>query len=376
MNAPLQVIETQLRRNAELAGVITLGANGQPVIPREFRLSDDLPGIGRAGEVVTLSVTPADTADQLAVIDNYISGYRPFALTAELVSPVVLVNKEKGKRLDRDKQSAFTVVETAVGREGHINEVQDLAARTDYATQEHALAAYIPWAAENDAIEQYDIRRATSQMLADLLLLAKEVRTWNFATTLNNWASTNRTTLGGTAKWDTGSAKNIRLDIQTRMDASSQPITDMFMNPTVAFAFLSDTDVRAYLRQFMGDNAPSPDLARAASSQGYISFELFGLPRVHVCPAKKLSSGSLVYVLGDDVVLTSKPGNGQPVDMFTTTSMLTFRVRGKSGTGWVTNEYLPNGRGLNGGRMLETGFGETTFMVSTTAGGLIKDVLA
>jgi hypothetical protein len=343
---------------------------------RQFLLAENVEGVGKAGDVITMSITPADTSDQLAVIDSYISGYKPFQFCADIVSPVVTVAKEKGKRIDRAKESAFEVVETAVGRQGHINELQDASTRVDYTTQEHALATYIPWASEAEALDQYDVRRASTQMLADKILLSREVRVFNFLTTLNNWAATNRTSLTANFKWDNGSTKNPRKDLHDRITVSGQPVTGIAMNPDVAFWFLSDAEVRAYLRQHHGDNAPPADLARAADTQGYTKFEIFGYPTIHVCPAKKLVAGNLTYVLGDDVVLFSRPPGDMPVDMFSVASSLTFRHRGKSGVGWVTNEYIPNGRGLNGGRMIETGFGETTFMGSNIAGGLIKDVLS
>lgn len=367
MNAPVNthIVRTAAERLPQKDGSLL----------RSFRLAEDADGIGKAGETVMLSVLPSDTADQLQVLDTYISGYKPFQFTADLVTPPVLVDREKGKRLDRAKESAFERVDTAIGRQGQIKEIQDANTRTDYATLEYGLAAFVPWASENDAVDNYPIREATAQMLQDKVLLDAEVRKWNYLTTLTNWASSNRTTLGGTAKWDTGSAKNIRLDIQTRCDASAQLVTDMWMNPTVAFWFLGDTDVRAYLRQFLGDSVPPAEVARAAmNQQEHMSFELFGMPRLHICPAKVLTSGTLGYILADDVLLTSMPP-GAP-SMFTVASTLTFRNKGKSGVGWVTNEYLPNGRGLNGGRMLEVGFAETTFIGSNIAGGLIKDVLA
>ena len=374
MNAPLLLtteIDRQVIRNTELGTV------------RQFRLSEDMHGeggrlVGRAGEVITLAVMPSDTSDQLRVIDNYISGYRNFGFMADIVSPVVTVDQEAGKRIDRSLASAFTVVDTAVGRQGHIKEIQDGATRADYKTQEHALAAFIPWASENDALQQYDIRTATATMLADLLLLAREVRVFDFLTTLANWNTNTRTTLGANFKWDNGSTKNIRLDLHTRMKASAQPVTGIAMNPDVAYYFLSDNDVRTYLKATMGDDAPVPDIARAIDATNHqpATLNIVGYPPIYICPAMKLVSGVLQYVLADDVILFTRPPTNVPTNMFSVATSLTFRTKGKSGTGWVTNEYLPNGRGLNGGRMLETGFGETTFMGSAIAGGLIKDVLA
>jgi hypothetical protein len=363
MNAPLQLVQTQIVRNAQMGDL------------RQFRLSEAIEGVGKAGELITLAVTPADTADQLAVIDNWISGFRNLDMTADIVAPVVLVDREAGKRIDRTLASAFTVLETAIGRQGHINEIQDAASRVDYKTQEYGLAAFIPWASENDAIPQYDIRRATSQMLADLVLLSREVRVWNFVTTLTNFNAANRTSLTTNFKWDNGSTKTPRLDVHTRVSASAQKITGMGMNPDVAFWFLGDTDVRAYLKHTMGDAAPNPDMARGSNAEGAEIIRLVGLPDIYICPAKKLSGANLVYVLADDVVLFSNPP-GMPTDMFSVTTAKTFRTKGKSGVGWVNNEYIPNGRGLNSGRMLETGFGEVTFMGSDRAGGLIKDVLS
>jgi hypothetical protein len=52
MNSPIQLVDTQIVRNAEVGSL------------RQFRLSADIQGMGRAGELITLAVTPADTADQ------------------------------------------------------------------------------------------------------------------------------------------------------------------------------------------------------------------------------------------------------------------------------------------------------------------------
>jgi hypothetical protein len=350
---------------------------------RQFVLSENLHGqdgnlIGRAGETITLAVMPSDTSDQLAVIDNYISGYRNFGFMADIVSPVVVVDKEAGKRIDRSLASAFTVHETAVGRQGHINEIQDAASRVDYKTQEYALAAFIPWGSENDALPQYQIREATSTMLADLLLLSREVRVFDFLSTLTNWNTNNRTSLTTNFKWDNGSTKDPRLDLHTRMKASAQRVTGIAMNPDVAYHFLSDNNVRAYLKATMGDDAPVPDLARTIDATNHQpeTINIVGYPPIYICPAMKLVSGALTYVLADDVILFTRPPTNVPTNMFSVATSLTFRHRGKSGTGWVTNEYIPNGRGLNSGRMLETGFGEVTFFGSNIAGGLIKDVLS
>jgi hypothetical protein len=380
MNAPIllsSAANRQIIRNATLGEL------------RQFRLSEDLYGeggalLGRAGESVMLSVMPSDTGDQLRVIDNYISGYKNFGFVGDVISPVVLVDHEAGNRIDRSMNSAFLLTDTNVGRQGSINEIQDLNTRTPYKTQEHALAAFIPWASENDAVQQYNVRTAHSEMLADLLLLRREYDLLNITngllTTLTNWNSNNRSSITTNFKWDNGSTKNPRADIQTAMKASAQKVTGLMMNPDVLFYLLSDTEFRAYLKASMGNDAPVPDMAYQvdAVNKGLQVIHLYGYPPIYVAGAQyqATSGAALSYVMGDDVVLFSHPPNNVPINMFSNATSLTFRVKGKSGNGWVTNEYLPNGRGLNGGRMLETGFGETAFLGSNRAGYLLKDVLS
>ena len=53
MNAPVQALETRIVRNNVIGDL------------RQFRLSKDIDGVGRAGELITLAVNPSDTSDQL-----------------------------------------------------------------------------------------------------------------------------------------------------------------------------------------------------------------------------------------------------------------------------------------------------------------------
>lgn len=344
----------------------------------QFTLVEDTK-FGKAGEVVRFSVTPAETSDQLKEIDTYLGGYSQTEaqMMADLLSPVVLVDQEKAKRRDFSLENAFQVVETRTGRQGGINEIKHLSETKDYETEEHALAAFIPWAAENEAVALYNVKVAHAETIADKLALARAVRVVKLLTDTNSWAPGNRTTLGANYKWNTGAQKKPRLDLHTRIQASAQAVTHICMNPDVAFHFLADDDVRAYMRQMMGDEAIDAESALATEGTGITVFRLIGFPPIYVFPVKRLPEGGgpLEYVLGDDVILLSQPGNGVPLDGRRIATSYTFRTRGRSGTGWTTNEYQPTGRGLEGGTMLESGYKETCFMASEFCGGLIKDVL-
>lgn len=343
-----------------------------------FTMAEDMVVDGRVihrkGEQVLMAVTPADTGS-VEELDTYLGGYDNFGFCADRASPLVLVDKEKGDRRDFSKENVFEVVETRVGRQGAINQVDHLSETARYHCEEHALACFIPWQSENDSADVYDVEAESGEMLMDKLMLAREVRVFDMMTTLTNWDSANRETLTASYQWDTGGSKNPRKNLHDRIKASAAPVVEVLMNPDVAFWFLSDTEVRAHMQQMLGDNAPSAESARASDTQGAITFNIPGFPPITTCPAKKLNtSGDLEYILADDVLLVSKhPGgrNGRKI-----ASSNTWRTRGRSGTGIVSNRYMPQGRGINGGIMLEIGHSDDEVIVSNIAGGLIKDVLS
>lgn len=340
-----------------------------------FTLAEDCEA-GKAGQVITMAVSPADTSNQQEELDNYLGGFSNFGHCADKASPIVLVNKEKGKRRDFSKENVFEVVDTRVGRSGAINEIDHKTELGDYDTEEHALAVFLPWQSENDAEAHYNVRAASGDLIMEKVLLKREVDVWDTLTTLTSFDAANRTTLTSTLQWDTGATKNPRRDLHNRIKASATKVTDIFMNPDVGFWMLSDTEVRAYMVQMLGDNAPNPNVARAADEQGEVTFTIPGLPPITIVPAKKLdASGNLVYILGDDVVLTSSPP--PPRDGNRIATSYSYRTRGPSGTGVTTNEYIPMERGLNKGTMFEAGLREDRARItSDIAGGLIKDVLS
>lgn len=351
---------------------------GAPPGHRFFTLTESVEGIGTAGTRVLMAVTPAEVGDQSRELDTYLGGYSPFAYCADLFSPVVLVDKEKGNRRDFALENMFEYVPTEIGRQGAINEISHASATTTYQTFEHGLSSFIPWGAQNEAVDLYDVRSASGEMIMNKLYLSREIRVMGALSTLTNWNSNNRTSLTTNFKWDNGSTKDPRADIHARVLASAQPITDIGMNPDVAFWFLSDVNVRAYINTTMGTAGPKPEIAQAADVQGYQQLNIVGMPTIHICPARRIpaAGGALQYILADDVILVSNPAPGLPRDGKRTATSWTFRAKGRSGTGVVTNEYIPQGRGINGGTMFEAGFGETTFFGTNIAGGLIKDVLS
>ncbi len=385
--APFAVLAGARASNAGPGAIVVDPNAPSPVIQSnrgaremEFRLSA-ASQYGKEGDVIKLAVTPADTSDQNKEIDTWLGGYSNFGYLADYVSPVVLVDQEKARRRDFKLENVFEVVETRTGRYGAINEIEHLSETLPYETEEHALSAFIPYAAEAEAVKVYNVKQAHAQTIADKLALAREVRVFNSLTTLANWNTLNRTQISsGTLKWNGGASSDPLLDLHTRIQASASPVSAIVMNGTVGFHFLAHNKVQAYMKQHLGDERPDPNMALSVNSQGAImQFNIVGYPPIVISAAKKWNkaTSNLDLIMGNDVLLLSQP-QGSPVDGTKMVTHVTFRTKGRSGTGWTTNEYIPqSGRGgLEKGTMQESGYKETNFFGSNRAGGLIKDVLA
>lgn len=350
-------------------------------VMRKLTLSEDCE-FGRAGQTITLAVTPAEVGSVNRDVETYLGGYTAPEMGADLFSNINLVDQETGIRRDFSSANLYTLHEDRVGRQGALNEIEHLSETTSYTTEEHGLAAFVTWGASNAAHPLYDVKAAHSETIAHALLLNREVRVFTSLTTTGNWNASNYTTLATTYRWDTGSGTTTAdpiLDLTRRAHFSYAPITAWGMNPWVAYWFLSNSKVAAQLKNVWGDAAPKPDMAFGARDTLAIR-TIDGIPGVapiHIIPSQYVdSSGVKQYCLGNSVVGVHNPLGGLPRDGKRLSTHMTFRVKGKSGTGWQVNEYMPNGRGLNGGTMYETGFQDGEFFGSNKVGGLITNVLA
>src|SRR5512140_3304205 len=76
--------------------VPTSGNVPSNVIEKELTLLQDLGG-AKAGQKVMMAVTPSDTA-QVTELETYLGGYSQGGFGADLLSPIVQVDKETSKR--------------------------------------------------------------------------------------------------------------------------------------------------------------------------------------------------------------------------------------------------------------------------------------
>lgn len=350
----------------------------QNVIEKEFTLLQDM-GTAKAGQKIMLAVSPADTT-QVTELETYLGGYTQGGFAADILSRIVPVEKETFKRRDFSHLNTFAPVEDRVGRSGAINQIEHASATVEAKTEEHALAAFIPYASENDAVASYNVRAAHAKMIRDKLDLNREIRTFDKATNITTWNSNNYILITANFRWNTGTTKNPLGDVRTLIQNSWAPVTDVIMNVNVSGYFLADTGVKAAADFVLGTGGSKNGLLVEPAVIGIQTFRLPGLPPVHVVNAKKYVNGAMTSILADDVILLNNPTTLSGGD--TLASFLSMRYRGRSGTGYTVNEYVPYGRGLNGGTMLECGYADADIVPGTGAdsstsrvGGLIKGVL-
>jgi hypothetical protein len=348
------------------------------VIQREFTLAQAL-GNAQAGEKVMLAVTPSDTG-QTTSLETYLGGYTQGGLGQDLLSPIVPVEKENFRRRDFSHYNVFAPVEDRVGRSGAINQIEHQSSLIDGKTEEHALAAFIPYAAENDADANYNVRAAHSKMISDKLFLNREIRRFDKATNVATWNASNYITITTNFRWNTGTTKDPLGNIVQLCRNSWAPITNILMGLETSGYFLADSKVKSAADFVLGTANGKSGLIVENGVLGLQTFKLPGIPPITIVDSKKFVGGSMVNVLADDVILINNPTNLSGGE--TLASFLTLRYRGRSGTGYTVNEYVPFGRGLNGGTMLEAGYSDGDITPGTGAdsstcriGGLIKSVL-
>jgi len=339
-----------------------------------LKLANDAPGIGRAGQLVTLALTPADVHDPTE-LPTYLAGYKPAGYRADEVSEPVLVDKDSDKYRTFDSEDTFRMVNVKGSIQGAVPEVDPKSALTTYKVVDRFIGSFIPEVTEQNAAPNYRIRQRAMRRCRRALDLDREYDVWTTLATLGSWNAANRTTLGATYKWNGGSVSDPIVDLQTRIIASLQPVTDIWFNHQVSFDFINHAKVRDHLRTMLGDNGANSILQGVVNADRALTdFMIPGLGRFHVVAGKYLNESASThdYILGSDVVLTVSPPGGVPQDGEEIATSITFRRRGNAGVGFETREYRIENRGPRGGTMVVVSQADVMKITGSTCGGLIK----
>ena len=343
------------------------------------QLVNDVPNYARAGETVMLTLSPQELVVS-EIIDTLLFGFKPVGLRADEVCPIQLVDVDIGQYRVFGLNNAFRPINVISSIQADIPEVDVDSSLQSYQVQERALGGFIPTVTQLNATnsrQAFDPKAALARKIAYALALEREIRVWTMLKTSGSWNAANRATISAGAEWNDAENGDPMTDIMDRIEATAQPITDIWVNPLVAHSVLRSKSIKDYIRTLGGDAGPvGRDIAQATTNMNNMDFVIPGLPPFHVVASKVLneSTGALDFILDDTVILTSSPpGAGSSgEDMMT---CKTFRRRGPSGNGWTTREFQLERRGLHGGVFMASGYAEQIAMIAGTVGGAIFNTI-
>jgi len=343
-----------------------------------IRLSRD-PSTGQffallGGDRVSLALEPSDVHDPTE-LPTYLAGYRPFGFRADEASRIVLVDNDEDKYRQFSSDDAFRQVKVKGSTQGAVPEVDPQSTLSTYKVVERYIGSFIPVQTQRNAggNPNYDPRMAAGRRCMRALELDREIDVFTLLGTAGSWNSVVQTAVS--TAWDsTGDAIK---DLQTAIEKSFQPVTEVWMNQKVAHAFLRNTSVRDHMRQMMGDSAASGAVLSVASAGSTnVDFVIPGLPPVRVVASRKKNetTAALEYTLPNVAVLVTTVPGSQPTSGDEIQSTATFRRRGPSGVGVETREFFVENRGPLGGTMIVCSVADIPIMTSNLAGGILTGV--
>ncbi|MBX3545584.1 capsid protein [Chelatococcus sp.] len=144
------------------------------------------------------------------VLTGIAIGYRNRAqsLIADDVLPRVPVGSEKFAWTKYPLAEGFTLPDSLVGRRGRVNRVEFTGTEVDDSTDDHGFESEIPNSDIDEARKQreaglslYDPEAHAAEGLADLLLLAREVRVAQLVQASSSYSASRRLVLSGTDRF-------------------------------------------------------------------------------------------------------------------------------------------------------------------------------
>jgi hypothetical protein len=340
-----------------------------------IQLADNVQGVGRVGERVSLALLPADV-HEVTELPEYLAGYRPFGYRADEASPLILVDNDEDKYRTFSSDDAFRRVNVKGSTQGAVPEVDPSSSLVPYKVIERYIGSFVPRQTQQQRGNNYNPIMAASRRCKRAIELDREVDVFTLLGTSGNWAAGQITAATAGGFDDTATGDPI-LDIQTMVEKSAQPISAIWMNPTVAHAMLRHPSVRNHMRQFLGDAGVAQVASGLANmSTQSVDFFIPGLPPFKVVGSKVKNegTGALQYVLGNVVVGVVVP-QGVPSDGEEIASTYTFRRRGGSGTGMEVREFTLENRGPQGGTMIVVTAADVPVMTGNNAGGIITGAI-
>lgn len=339
----------------------------------DVKLADSIDGVGKAGQVVNLTLTPADVHDP-SELPEYLAGYKNSKYRADEASPPILVEKDEDKYRTFHSNNAFRRVPVKAAPTAPVPEIDVESSLTTYKVQDRFIGSFIPKYVQAQA--DYDVLQPAAERCANAIHLDRECDVWELLTATGSWSPSVVTTLAATFQWNGGSASDPVADLKKMVRDSAQPIDRFFMNQLVSDELVLNDATQAWLANLMGADGAKRVLGEYRN--GVLDFQFPTLPPISVVNNKVLNetTGNLDYTLGNFVIGVGLPeGDGPPKNGERPASSYTFRRKGESGNGWEVDEYEIVGRGPKGGTLLVCSQADVAKMTGNIIGGLLADVI-
>lgn len=336
----------------------------------ELLLSHDMPGIGSAGQRVTLALEPGDVHDPTE-LPTYLAGYKPFEYRADEISIPVLVDNDSDKYRTFDLDDAFRRIDVKGSTQSAVPEVDPKSTLATYKVVERFVGAFIPNQTSSQRGNAYSPTFAAMRRARRAIELDRELDVFSLINTAANWATAQQNTAA--TAWSVSATAVPITDMQAAILDSDQPVSAIWMNQRTAFEMLATAQVAAQMVQFFGDGNVEAIAAEALAGRGPI--RLPGLPPIFISTSKvkNETSGVIDFVFTDVVnLITHTPGVPNDGEDIATT--WTFRRRGPAGNGFSVREYHVDGRGPEGGTMVVVSMADIAVMTANNAGGIIVGV--
>lgn len=353
-----------------LAGAHNVAHNFGPV-GSEFVIDEQNGRIlDRAGRVIAASLTPSDV-HLVEELPTYFAGYANDDMCADLLSPVIPVDYDKFQYRTGATANAFRRVPVKTGITSKFEVIDPTTSLAEGTVQRRALGALIP--ASTEAQAKYNLRQVAAELIAQKVLLDRELDVVGQLSTSTNFASAQRKQLAATYNWNGGVNSDPIKDLQERIAASYQKVHYIVMNYRMAATFLRHPAVREYMKQFFGDAAPTMPTENAMTGT-FERIKIPLLPPIIVCESKveAVSSSSVDYIWPDGVVALITQPPGAPTDGKTIATARTFRLKGPQGTGYTVREYVVN-ETPEPSTMLVCTAADVSIITANNAGGIIYD---
>lgn len=138
-------------------------------------------------------------------LTNISVGYRPTGFIADIVAPVIKVQKESDKFYVWNREDAFRSYDDILAPGAEARAIDFTLSNDSYFAEEYGLKTRIVWRDLDNADSVLKLEMNKTRKLKDTLLVGREKRVATLFTTLATFAAGLSTTYSGVSQWNNGS---------------------------------------------------------------------------------------------------------------------------------------------------------------------------